>query len=63
MRKAVILLNKQMTIRIYVYETLCPNRCEPNIEVIMKMGVQWGSGSFFGGVRVDVNVNEGLKLL
>ena len=24
------------------------NRCEPSIEVIMKMGVQWGVG--FGGV-------------
>ena len=21
-----------------------PNRCEPSIEVIMKMGVQWGGG-------------------
>ena len=30
--------------RIYVYETLCPNRCEPSLEVIMKMGAQWGSG-------------------
>ena len=48
-----------------------PNRCEPSIEVIMKMGVQWGGGFFFcfffwgggGGVRVDVNVNEGFKLL
>ena len=40
-----------------------PNRCE----VIMKMGVQLGVGSVFfwggGGVSVDVNVNEGLKLL
>ena len=52
------------TTRIYAYETLCPNRCEPSIEVIMKMGVQWGDwGRGFGGVRVDVNVNEGLKLL
>ena len=40
-----------------------PNRCEPSIEVIMKMGVQWGVRIFFGGVRLDVNVNEGLKLL
>ena len=41
-----------------------PNRCEPSSEVIMKMGIQWGGlGSGFGGVRVDVNVNEGLKLL
>ena len=39
-----------------------PNSCEPSIEVIMKMGVQWGAG-FGGGDRVDVNVNEGLKLL
>ena len=46
---------------IHQHETLCPNRCEPSIEVIMKMGVQWGSG-FLGGVRVDVNVNEELKL-
>ena len=38
--------------------------CEPSIEVIMKMGVQWGLGRvFLGSVRVDVNVNEGLKLL
>ena len=42
-----------------------PNRCEPSIEVIMKMGVQYGGGGLGGGgcVRVDVNVNEGLKLL
>ena len=25
-----------------------PNRCEPSIEVIMKMGVQWGIGFFLG---------------
>ena len=45
-----------------------PNRCEPNIEVIMKMGVV-GVGFFFfffcfffwgGGVRVDVK--EEVKL-
>ena len=40
-----------------------PNRCEPSIEVIMKMGVQWVGSGFGEGVRVDVNVNEGLKLL
>ena len=28
-----------------------PNRCEPSIEVIMKMGVQWGWGS--GVLRVE----------
>ena len=56
-----------------------PNRCEPSNEVIMKMGVQWGccffvfffflllffflGGGGVGGVRVDVNVKEGFKLL
>ena len=50
-----------------------PNRCEPSIEVFMKMGSNGGGGGgsggrvffFFGrgGVRVDVNANEGLKLL
>ena len=48
-----------------------PNRCEPSIEVIMKMGVQWGEGGigFWGGVRVfrggggRLNVNEDLKFL
>ena len=39
-----------------------PNRCEPSIEVIMKMGSNEGSG-FLEGVRVDVNANEELKLL
>ena len=46
------------------------NRCEPSIEVLKKMGSNGGWGSFFlffffgrGDVRVDVNVNEGLKLL
>ena len=24
-----------------------PNRCEPSIEVIMKMGIQWGVSRFF----------------
>ena len=40
-----------------------PNRCVPSIEVIMTMGVQWGGGGvgFLWGVRVDVNVNGGLK--
>ena len=29
-----------------------PNKCEPNIEVIMKMGVQWGGvGSGFLGCQ------------
>ena len=39
------------------------NRCEASIEVIMKMGVQWGGCFFFlgGGVRVDEN--EELKFL
>ena len=37
-----------------------PNRCEPSIEVTMKMGVQWGGGgvrgwSGWGVVRVDVS--------
>ena len=45
-----------------------PNRCEQSIEVIMKIGVQWGGGGRWGrvlggDVRVDVNTNEGLKLL
>ena len=39
-----------------------PNRCEPSIEVIMKMGFGGGVG-FLWGVRVDVNKNIGLKLL
>ena len=44
------------------------NRCEQSIEVNIKMGVQWGGGGggvgfFWGDVRVDVNVNEGFKLL
>ena len=35
--------------RINVYETLCPNRCEPSIEVIMKIGIQWrGGGGLWG---------------
>ena len=38
---------------IYVYESLCPNRCEPSIEVIMKMGVQWGCRVFLGGWGQD----------
>ena len=29
-----------------------PNRCEPRIEVIMKMGVQWRGLGFGGGVQV-----------
>ena len=41
--------------RIYVYETLSPNRCEPRIEVIIKLGPMGGQGFFLGGVRVDVN--------
>ena len=28
--------------RMYVYGTLCPNRCEPSIEVNMKMGSDGG---------------------
>ena len=32
--------------RIYVYETLCPNRCEPSIEFIVKMGVRPGEGGW-----------------
>ena len=42
-----------------------PHRCEPSIEVFMKMGVQCRDlgVDFLGCVRVDVNVNEGLKLL
>ena len=55
--------------RIYVYETLCPNRCEPSIEVIIKNGGPMGGARVLGGtpffkdVRVDVNVIEGLNLL
>ena len=26
-----------------------PNKCEPNIEFIMKMGVQWAGGGGGGG--------------
>ena len=29
---------------MYVNETLCPNRCEPSLEVIVKMGVRPGGG-------------------
>ena len=36
-----------------------PNRCESSIEVIMKMGVEWGVGVW--GVWVDVN--ETVKFL
>ena len=36
----------ELATRIYVYETLYPNRCEPSIEVNKKMGVQWEGGGF-----------------
>ena len=35
--------------RIYVYETLCPNRCEPSIEAL-KFGGEGGGG---GGGNVN----------
>ena len=39
-----------------------PNRSEPSIEVIVKMGVKWNWGQVLGE-GVIVEVNEILKLL
>ena len=38
-----------------------PNRCELNIEVIVKFGVQWGGGGGGGRDLGRVDVNEELK--
>ena len=45
--------------RIYVYETLCPNRCEPSIELIVKMGVRPGEGGRLV-VRLGLGVGGGV---
>ena len=54
----------QETTRIYVYEIVCPNQCEPSIEVIVKMGVQRGVGGQAGFERrieviVEIQKNRG----
>ena len=38
--------------RIYFYETLCPNGCEPSIETLNFGGGGGGGGR---GIRADVN--------
>ena len=51
-RKAPIQTKKKLEFMFMKH--YAPNRCEPSIEVIMKMEVvQWGVGNW--GVRVDVN--------
>ena len=50
--------------RIYVYETLCPNRYEPSIEVIVKMGVRPGEGGWLVARLgwCGVNAKKGVRL-
>ena len=39
-----------MTLEFMFMKHYAPNRCEPSIEVIMKIGVQLGGGGGGGGV-------------
>ena len=51
--------------RIYVYETLCPNRCEPSIEFFFFFFFFGGGGggggggvNRVGGVRVEMSTEK-----
>ena len=52
-----------MQLEIMFMKHYAPNRCEPSIDVIMKMGVQWGVFFFFffffGGGGVGGGVGGG----